>query len=129
MAGRRLQGGQGGPFSPFPTLGVTPFGASWLPHALVDGKPGIPGAGEKMIFADISCEPDVLPMLGSAEMQHVWEAFAGWLQVATTGGLLCSRRRVGAFSPADYSMSACMGVNTPVSLLRKLALPSGLLVR
>lgn len=36
--GRGLQGGQGGPFSPFPTLGVAPFGSRRLPHALVDGK-------------------------------------------------------------------------------------------
>lgn len=83
---------KGGPFSPFPTLGITPFGTSWLPHALVDGKPGIPGAGEKMIFAGISCEPDVLPMLGSAEMQHVWEAFP------TTEALAGSRwPQLGAF--------------------------------
>lgn len=33
-----------------------------------------------------------------------------------------------AFSPSD-PLCECLGVNTPISLLRKLALPSGPLVR
>lgn len=39
-------------------------------------KAGIPGLGEKMTSAVILCEADVQPLLGSAEMQPVWEVFA-----------------------------------------------------
>lgn len=39
-------------------------------------KAGIPGPGEKMTSAVILCEADVQPLLGSAEMQPVWEVFA-----------------------------------------------------
>lgn len=37
---------------------------------------GIPGPGEKMTSAVIHWEADVQPVLGSAEVQPVWEGFA-----------------------------------------------------
>lgn len=43
-----------------------------------------------------------------------------------TEGLLCVRLRAGASSSSDHPASA-WGVNSLVSLLRKLALPGGLL--
>lgn len=48
LAGRRLQGGQGTHFSPFPTLGVALLVQACC---LVDGKPG-----EKMMSVSITCE-------------------------------------------------------------------------
>lgn len=53
LAGRRLQGGQGTRFSPFPTLGVALLVQACC---LVDGKPGLPGPGEKMMSVGITCE-------------------------------------------------------------------------
>lgn len=58
-----------GPFQPLPNLGSCPrVRFKLVSHALVDGKPDLPGPGEKMTSADITCKAGVLSALGSAEM-------------------------------------------------------------
>lgn len=133
--------GQGGPFSPFPTLGVTPFDSSLLPHALVDGKPGLPGPTERTMSVGIASRRRVVLALGSAEIdaacvggishcqssEQLLPYLRCGIHVAMTEGLLCSRYRPGAPSPSSHSVSAWW--QHYISLLRKLALPSGFLVR
>lgn len=61
-----------GPFQPLSNLGSCPrVRFKLVSRALVDGKPGLPGPGEKMTSADTTCKAGVLPVLGSAEMQCV----------------------------------------------------------
>lgn len=89
-----------GPFQSLSNPGSCPFRFKLVSHVLVDGKPGLPGPGEKIASIHITCEPGVLPVLGSAEVQHVQEAFPGASDVHD-GDL-------GAFS-------GCTGVKTPIS--------------
>ena len=97
------------PFLPLPNLGSCPrVRFKLMSHALVDGKPGLPGPGEKMTSADITCKAGVLPVLGSAEMQcvRISHCFGPGcllphlrcrIQVTMPEGLLCVRCRPEGF--------------------------------
>lgn len=101
-----------------------------MSRALVDGKPGLPGPGERVMPADTTCKPGVLPMLGSAERQRgrrfppPWP----WLPPASSqmsdpsshdpGSSECEAQSRGLL--VFPTTCGCTGVKTPISLLWKL---------